>query len=140
MLRFHQDFRNNWPQLCLLHYVDNFAVLKLPAAAAAKSFQSCPTVRPHGLQPTRFLRPWDFPIIPQIDGSFEQHCFQKFHQQRLGKLVQLVGAGTVLTDEYSDPSVSQGIGSRPTPKSSPLHKVVFAYMRITYAHSPIYIH
>ena len=23
--------------------------------------QSCPTQRPHGLQPTRFLRPWDFP-------------------------------------------------------------------------------
>ena len=23
--------------------------------------QSCPTLRPHGLQPTRLLRPWDFP-------------------------------------------------------------------------------
>ena len=23
--------------------------------------QSCPTLRPHGLQPTRFLHPWDFP-------------------------------------------------------------------------------
>ena len=22
--------------------------------------QSCPTQRPHGLQPTRLLRPWDF--------------------------------------------------------------------------------
>ena len=31
------------------------------AAAAAKSLQSCPTVRPHGLQPTRLLRPWDSP-------------------------------------------------------------------------------
>ena len=31
------------------------------AAAAVKSLQSCPTVRPHGLQPTRLLRPWDFP-------------------------------------------------------------------------------
>ena len=31
------------------------------AAAAAKSLQSCLTVRPHGLQPTRLLRPWDFP-------------------------------------------------------------------------------
>ena len=33
--------------------------------AAAKSLQSCPTlcdpVRPRGLQPTRLLRPWDFP-------------------------------------------------------------------------------
>ena len=23
--------------------------------------QSCPTLRPHGLQPTRLLRPWDSP-------------------------------------------------------------------------------
>ena len=23
--------------------------------------QSCPTLRPHGLQPTRLLQPWDFP-------------------------------------------------------------------------------
>ena len=30
-------------------------------AAAAKSVQSCPSLRPHGLQPTRLLRPWDFP-------------------------------------------------------------------------------
>ena len=31
------------------------------AAAAAKLLQSCPTVQPHGLQPTRLLHPWDFP-------------------------------------------------------------------------------
>ena len=31
------------------------------AAAAAKLLQSCPTLRPHGLQPTRLLHPWDFP-------------------------------------------------------------------------------
>ena len=30
-------------------------------AAAAKLLQSCPTLRPHGLQPTRLLHPWDFP-------------------------------------------------------------------------------
>ena len=29
--------------------------------AAAKSLQSCPTLRPHRRQPTRLLRPWDFP-------------------------------------------------------------------------------
>ena len=28
---------------------------------SAKSLQSCPTVRPHGLQPTRPLRPWNLP-------------------------------------------------------------------------------
>ena len=35
-----------------------------PAAAAtvaAKSLQSCPTVRPHRRQPTRLPRPWDSP-------------------------------------------------------------------------------
>ena len=31
------------------------------AAAAAKSLQSCPTLRPHGRQPTRLLCPWDSP-------------------------------------------------------------------------------
>ena len=31
------------------------------AAAAAKSFQSCPTVRPQRWQPTRLPRPWDSP-------------------------------------------------------------------------------
>ena len=31
------------------------------AAAAAKSLQSCPTLRPHGWQPARLLRPWDSP-------------------------------------------------------------------------------
>ena len=28
---------------------------------AAASLQSCPTLQPHGLQPTRLLRPWDSP-------------------------------------------------------------------------------
>ena len=31
------------------------------AAAAAKSLQSCLTVRPHRWQPTRLPRPWDSP-------------------------------------------------------------------------------
>ena len=31
------------------------------AAAAAKSLQSCQTVRPHRRQPTRLPRPWDSP-------------------------------------------------------------------------------
>ena len=33
----------------------------LVAAAAAKSFRSCPTLRPHRRQPTRLPRPWDSP-------------------------------------------------------------------------------
>ena len=31
------------------------------AAAAAKSLQPCPTLRPHRRQPTRLPRPWDSP-------------------------------------------------------------------------------
>ena len=31
------------------------------SAAAAKSLQSCPTVRPHRRQPTRLPHPWDSP-------------------------------------------------------------------------------
>ena len=33
----------------------------LVAAAAAKSLQSCPTLRPHRRQPTRLPHPWDSP-------------------------------------------------------------------------------
>ena len=33
----------------------------LAAAAAAKSLQLCPTLRPYRQQPTRLLYPWDFP-------------------------------------------------------------------------------
>ena len=40
----------------LLFDVDNAA-----AAAAAKSLQSCPTLRPHRRQPLRLHRPWDSP-------------------------------------------------------------------------------
>ena len=32
------------------------------AAAAAKSLQSCPTLRPHRRQPTRLPHPWDSPV------------------------------------------------------------------------------
>ena len=42
-------------------YSVNAYLIILTAAAAAKSLQSCPTIRPHGLQPTRLLHPWDFP-------------------------------------------------------------------------------
>ena len=38
--------------LTLLHWIYN---------AAAKSLQSCPTVRPHRQQPTRLPHPWDSP-------------------------------------------------------------------------------
>ena len=36
-------------------------VFYICAAAAAKSLQSCLTLRPHGQQPTRLLCPWDSP-------------------------------------------------------------------------------
>ena len=48
----------NWPQRN-----GNIQTLELKtaAAAAAKSLQSCPTVRPHRRQPTRLPHPWDSP-------------------------------------------------------------------------------
>ena len=33
----------------------------MPAAAAAKSLQLCPTLQPHKWQPTRLRHPWDSP-------------------------------------------------------------------------------
>ena len=44
-----QRTRSHMPQLCIL------------CAAAAKSLQSCPTVRPHRQQPTRLHGPWGSP-------------------------------------------------------------------------------
>ena len=45
----------------LLEELSALIPTKINAAAAAKSLQSGPTQRPHGLQPTRLLCPWDFP-------------------------------------------------------------------------------
>ena len=39
----------------------SFPSCSLTVAAAAKSPPSCPTLRPHGLQPARLLCPWDSP-------------------------------------------------------------------------------
>ena len=38
----------------------NSAAAAAAAAAAAKLLESCLTLRSHGLQPTKLLRPWDF--------------------------------------------------------------------------------
>ena len=46
-----------------------------PAAAAAKSLQSCPIQRPHGLQPTRLLHPWD---SPGESTGLGHHCLLQF--------------------------------------------------------------
>ena len=38
--------------------------------------QSCPTLRPHELQPTRLLSPWDFPVKST---GVECHCLLHHH-------------------------------------------------------------
>ena len=43
------------------HWIVCFDAIRHHAAAAAKSLQSCPTVRPHRWQPTRLPHPWDSP-------------------------------------------------------------------------------
>ena len=49
---------------CLQSFPASGSFLMSPAAAAAaKSLQSCPTLRPHRRQPTRLCRPWDSPGI-----------------------------------------------------------------------------
>ena len=42
-------------------YPSLYSVSVLPLAAAAKSLQSCLTLRPHRQQPTRLPSPWDSP-------------------------------------------------------------------------------
>ena len=67
-------------------------VLECSAAAAAKSLQSCPTVRPHRQQPTRFRHPWDSP------------------DKNTG-----VGCHFLLHLEYSSLLVSDSINTSPSP-------------------------
>ena len=47
-------------QTAVHRVIKNQTWLNTPAAAA-KSLQSCPTLRPHRQQPTRLPRPWDSP-------------------------------------------------------------------------------
>ena len=47
-----RDYINTWVHIFTWTF-------KYAAAAAAKSLQSCPTLRPHRRQPTRLPRPWD---------------------------------------------------------------------------------
>ena len=55
------------PRLCMIFLVSFCSLWKSPSsekssvAAAAKSLQSCPTVRPRRWQPTRLPHPWDSP-------------------------------------------------------------------------------
>ena len=55
------------PRLCMIFLVSFCSLCKSPSsekssvAAAAKSLQSCPTVRPRRWQPTRLPHPWDSP-------------------------------------------------------------------------------
>ena len=49
----------------------------LQTAAAAKSLQSCPTLRPHRWQPTRLPRPWDSPgKNPGVGCHFLLQCMK----------------------------------------------------------------
>ena len=54
----------------------------LYAAAAAKSLQSCPTLRAHRQQPTKLPRPWDSPVKNTGVGShFHKKIEQTLHQR-----------------------------------------------------------
>ena len=49
--------------------------------------QSCPTLRPHGLQPTRLLCPWDFPGKSTGVGC---HCLLRLPMNKSGIWVYLL--------------------------------------------------
>ena len=63
----------NWSINDLQHRI-NFRCIA--DAAAAKSLQSCPTLQPHRLQPTRLLHPLDFPGKSTGVGG---HCLPCFY-------------------------------------------------------------
>ena len=47
--------------LLLGSVIDHYMIISITAAAAVKSLQLCPTLRPHRWQPTRLPHPWDSP-------------------------------------------------------------------------------
>ena len=59
------------------------------ATAAAKSLQSCPTVRPHRQQPTRLPRPWDSPgKNTGVGCSFLLQCMKVKSESEVAQLCQ----------------------------------------------------
>ena len=54
-----------------------FMVWSAAAAVAAKSLQSCPTLRPHRQKPISLLRPWDSPgKNTGVGCHFLLHCMK----------------------------------------------------------------
>ena len=49
----------------LTHFIFFFGLIALVGTSSFSDYKCCaqlgPTLRPHGLQPARFLCPWDFP-------------------------------------------------------------------------------
>ena len=55
--------------------------------------QSCQTLRPHGLQPTRLLHPWDFPGKSTGVG---RQCLLRLHGLHAGKYRKCVSSHVAL--------------------------------------------
>ena len=88
---------------CLQSFPASGSFLMSPAAAAAaKSLQSCPTLRPHRRQPTRLCRPWDSPgtTLEWVAISFSIEWKWKVKVKSLSR-VQLVA--TPWTAAYQAP-------------------------------------
>ena len=60
-------------------------------AAAAKSLQLCPTVRPHRRQPTRLPRPWDSPgKNTGVGCHFLLHCMKVKSESEVAQLCPIL--------------------------------------------------
>ena len=70
------------------------------AAAAAKSLQSCPTLRPHRQQPTRLLCPWDSPGKNTVVGC---HCLLQCMKVKVKSLSCVRLLATPLPAAYQAP-------------------------------------
>ena len=86
------------------------------AAAAAKSPQSCPTLRPHRWQPTRLPRPWDSPGKNTGVGC---HCLLPTHESEKWKWRRSVVSDSVrphglqptrLLHPWDSPGKRTGVG------------------------------
>ena len=74
-----------------------------PAAAAAKSLQSCPTLQPHRQQPTRLPHPWDSPgKNTGVDCHFFLQCMQVKSESEVAIVGHVIVQNTCCLSQLCD--------------------------------------
>ena len=94
-------------------------VVSFSPAAAAKSLQSCPTLRPHRRQPTRLPHPWDSPgKNTGVSCHFLLQCRKVKSESEVAQSVRLL---TTLWTVASQPLLSMGFSRQEYWSGLPCH-------------------